>query len=109
MARALKFHATVSGKTLPLPDLSAFEFLTLRNDAVARRLIPPEVERFVAEDREHGGQLIDTLLAYADSDLNAKAAAERLLIHSTRRTTGSGVSKRRPAATCAGWRTSSIY
>jgi hypothetical protein len=25
MARALKFHAVVSGKTLPLPDLSAFE------------------------------------------------------------------------------------
>ena len=70
-----------SGGVLSLPDLSAFEFLTLRNDAVARRLIPPEIERFVAEDREHGGQLIDTLLAYAESDLNAKAAAERLLIH----------------------------
>jgi hypothetical protein len=25
MARALRFHAVVSGKTLPLPDLSAFE------------------------------------------------------------------------------------
>jgi hypothetical protein len=25
MAKALKFHAVVSGKTLPLPDLSAFE------------------------------------------------------------------------------------
>jgi sugar diacid utilization regulator len=70
-----------SGGVLSLPDLSAFEFLTLRNDEVARRLIAPEIERFVAEDREHGGQLIDTLLAYADSDLNAKAAAERLLIH----------------------------
>jgi DNA-binding PucR family transcriptional regulator len=35
----------------------------------------------VAEDRENGGHLIDTLLAYAESDLNAKAAAERLLIH----------------------------
>ena len=70
-----------SGGVLSLPDLSAFEFLTLRNDAVARRLIPPEIERFVAEDREHGGQLIDTLLAYAECDLNAKAAAERLLIH----------------------------
>ena len=70
-----------SGGVLSLPDLSAFEFLTLRNDEVARRLIAPEIERFVAEDREHGGQLIDTLLAYAESDLNAKAAAERLLIH----------------------------
>ena len=25
MAHALKFHALVSGKTLPMPDLSAFE------------------------------------------------------------------------------------
>ena len=70
-----------SGGVLSLPDLSAFEFLTLRNDDVARRLIAPEIERFVAEDREHGGQLIDTLLAYVDADLNAKAAAERLHIH----------------------------
>jgi PucR C-terminal helix-turn-helix domain/GGDEF-like domain len=69
------------GGVLSLPDLSAFEFLTLRDDAVARRLIAPEIERFVAEDREHGGQLVATLLAYAEADLNAKAAAERLLIH----------------------------
>ena len=47
----------------------------------ARRLIAPEIESFVAEDRAHGGHLIDTLLAYADADLNAKAAAEALLIH----------------------------
>ena len=37
------------GGVLSLPDLSAFEFLTLRNDAVARRPLPPEIERFVAE------------------------------------------------------------
>ena len=70
-----------SGGVLSLPDLSAFEYLTLRDDEVARRLIAPEIERFVAEDRAHGGQLIDTLLAYAEADLNAKAAAETLLIH----------------------------
>ena len=70
-----------AGGVLSLPDLTAFEYLTLRGDDVARRLIAPEVERFVAEDRENGGHLIDTLLTYAESDLNAKAAAERLLIH----------------------------
>jgi PucR C-terminal helix-turn-helix domain/GGDEF-like domain len=70
-----------SGGVLSLPDLSAFEYLTLRGDDVARRLIAPEIERFVAEDRAHGGQLIETLLAYAEADLNAKAAAEKLLIH----------------------------
>jgi hypothetical protein len=77
---ALRRVATVGG-VLSLPDISTFEYLTLREDAVARRLIAPEIERFVAEDREHGGALTRTLLAYADADLNAKAAAEELLIH----------------------------
>ena len=44
-------------------------------------MIDPEIELFVAEDREHGGALTRTLLAYAAADLNAKAAAEELLIH----------------------------
>ena len=78
---ALRRVATTGGGVLSLPDLSAFEYLTLRNDAAARRLIAPEIEAFVAEDRAHGGHLIETLLAYADADLNAKAAAEALLIH----------------------------
>ena len=80
-SQALRRVAATGGGVLSLPDLSAFEYLTLRNDAAARRLIAPEIEAFVAEDREHGGHLIDTLLAYADADLNAKAAAEALLIH----------------------------
>jgi hypothetical protein len=69
------------GGVLSLPDTSAFEYLMLRGDRVARRLIAPEVARFVAEDRAQGGQLTRTLLAYAAADLNAKAAAEALLIH----------------------------
>ncbi|HEY6891579.1 MAG TPA: helix-turn-helix domain-containing protein, partial [Solirubrobacter sp.] len=80
-SQALRRAAATGGGVLSLPDLSAFEFLTLRNDAAARRLIAPEIEAFVAEDREHGGHLIATLLAYADADLNAKAAAEALVIH----------------------------
>jgi len=39
MAHALKFHALVSGKTLPLPDLSAFE--------------GKQVEVIVVEDEGH--------------------------------------------------------
>jgi PucR C-terminal helix-turn-helix domain/GGDEF-like domain len=69
------------GGVLSLPDMSAFEYLMLRGDDVARRLIAPEIERFVAEDHEQGGPLTRTLLAYAEADLNAKAAAEALLIH----------------------------
>lgn len=74
-------RVAAAGGVLSLPDISAFEYLTLREDAVARRLIAPDIERFVADDREHGGALTRTLLAYADADLNAKAAAEELLIH----------------------------
>src|SRR3954452_5899829 len=70
-----------AGGVLSLADLTPFDYLTLRDDAVARRMIDPRVERFVAEDRAHGGSLIRTLVAYADADLNAKAPAEALLIH----------------------------
>jgi PucR C-terminal helix-turn-helix domain/GGDEF-like domain len=69
------------GGVLSLADLTPFEYLTLRDDAVARRMIDPRIERFVAEDRARGGSLIRTLVAYAEADLNAKAAAEALLIH----------------------------
>ena len=79
--QALRRVVATGGGVLSLPDLSAFEYLTLRNDDAARRLIAPEIASFVAEDRAHGGHLIDTVLAYADADLNAKAAAEALLIH----------------------------
>ena len=69
------------GGVVSLAELTPFEYLTMRDDAVARRMIAPEIERFVAEDRARGGMLIRTLTAYADADLNAKAAAEALLIH----------------------------
>jgi hypothetical protein len=70
-----------TGGVLSLADLTPFQYLTMRDDAVARRMIAPEIDRFVVEDRARGGTLIRTLIAYADADLNAKAAAEALLIH----------------------------
>ena len=101
-------RAATGGGVLSLPDLSAFEYLTLRNDAAARRLIAPEIEAFVAEDREHGGHLIATLLAYADADLNAKAAAEALLIHPNTAHYRLGADRGEDRhATCAACRTSS--
>jgi sugar diacid utilization regulator len=69
------------GGVLSLPELSAFDYLTVRHDDTARRLVPARIARFVSEDRAHGGHLIKTLLAYAEADMNAKVAAERLLIH----------------------------
>jgi hypothetical protein len=69
------------GGLIALPDLSAFEYLTLRGDATARRLVAPAVRRFVDEEAAGGGALTDTLLAYAAANLNAKVAAGRLYIH----------------------------
>ena len=74
-------RVAVEGGVLSLPELSAFDYLTVRHDETARRLVSPRIARFVSEDRAHGGHLIKTLLAYAEADMNAKVAAERLLIH----------------------------
>ena len=69
------------GGVIALPELSAFEYLTLRGDATAQRLIAPAVRQFVEEDAAAGGALTSTLVAYADANLNAKVAAQRLYIH----------------------------
>jgi DNA-binding PucR family transcriptional regulator len=66
---------------LALPLLTSFDYLVLREDATARRLIRPEVQQFVQEDAAAGGTLIATLVEYAGCDLNAKTAAKRLHLH----------------------------
>jgi hypothetical protein len=66
---------------IALSGLTAFEYLVLREAQTAQRLIRPEVKRFVTEDAAAGGALIATLTAYAEADLNAKIAAERLHLH----------------------------
>ncbi len=69
------------GGVMALPDLSAFDYLTLRGDGTVLRLLAPAVRRFVEEDTAGGGALTATLLAYASANLNAKVAAQRLYIH----------------------------
>jgi hypothetical protein len=66
---------------LALPVLSSFDYLVLRDDETARRLIRPQVRQFVADDLAAGGTLITTLVEFADCDMNAKTAAERLHLH----------------------------
>jgi hypothetical protein len=70
-----------SAGVLALPSLSSFDYLVLRDDETARRLIRPQVRRFVAEDSAAGGALIATLMEYAGSGMNAKTAADRLHLH----------------------------
>jgi len=66
---------------LALPMLTSFDYLVLREDETARRLIRPQVRRFVADDVAAGGTLIATLVEFAACDMNAKTAAERLHLH----------------------------
>ena len=66
---------------IALAELSAFEYLTLRADPTASRLIPPAVHEFVAQGMADGGPLIATLREYVACDLNARRAADNLHIH----------------------------
>jgi PucR C-terminal helix-turn-helix domain/GGDEF-like domain len=66
---------------LALPMLTSFDYLVLREDQTARRLIRPRVRQFVADDLATGGTLIATLVEFAACDMNAKTAAERLHLH----------------------------
>lgn len=66
---------------MALPTMSTFEYLMLRDDPTARRVIRPELRRFVEEDRTTGGALVATLEEYVRSDLNAKVAAVNLHVH----------------------------
>jgi hypothetical protein len=70
-----------SAGVLALPMLTSFDYLVLREDETARRLIRPQVRRFVADDAASGGTLIATLVEFAACDLNAKTTAERLHLH----------------------------
>jgi hypothetical protein len=70
-----------SAGVVALTGMSAFDYLTLRRDSTASRLIPDPIREFVADDAAHGGVLIATLSEYVASDLNTRRAAERLHIH----------------------------
>jgi hypothetical protein len=73
-------HGSTPG-VFALSELSAFEYLTLRPNPTASRLIAPSVHEFVAQDAQDGGPLIATLREYVACDLNARRAAENLHIH----------------------------
>jgi sugar diacid utilization regulator len=64
-----------------LPRLSAFDYLALRADDTARRLVDPQLRAFLDEDRRRGDVLTQTILAVAGADLNLRVAAERLQVH----------------------------
>jgi DNA-binding PucR family transcriptional regulator len=70
-----------TGGVAALPRLSPFDYLIMRNDETARRLLDPELRRFLAEDRGRGAVLCDTIRAFAGADLRLRETAERLHVH----------------------------
>ena len=47
-----------TGGVVALPELSVFDYLTLRRDPISVRLVPAAIWRFIAEDMRQGGTLI---------------------------------------------------
>jgi sugar diacid utilization regulator len=64
-----------------LARLTPFDYLALRADDTARRLVNPRLRAFLDEDRRRGRVLTQTIRAVADADLNLRVAAERLQVH----------------------------
>jgi sugar diacid utilization regulator len=64
-----------------LARLTPFDYLALRADDTARRLVNPRLRAFLDEDRRRGGVLTETIRVVADADLNLRVAAERLQVH----------------------------
>jgi hypothetical protein len=80
-ARAALECVARDGGLLALPRLSALEYLALRADGTAQRLVDPAVRAFLREDRDRGGTQAATIRALAAADLRLADAAERLQIH----------------------------
>jgi len=64
-----------------LPKLAPFDYLLLRADETARRLVDPSLRSFLDEDHKRGGSLSATVEAFARADLNLRLAAEHLHVH----------------------------
>jgi sugar diacid utilization regulator len=64
-----------------LARLTAFDYLALRADDTARRLVDPRLRAFLEDDRRRGRALTETIRAVAAADLNLRVAAERLQVH----------------------------
>jgi hypothetical protein len=80
-ARAALDGVGERGGVAALARLSPFEYLALRSDDTARRLVDSRVRAFLDEDRRRGRALTATIRAFAGADLNLRVAAERLQVH----------------------------
>ncbi len=80
-ARAAIERLPREGGVLSLSDVRVSEFVSMRPDETALRVIDPNIRQFLEEDAAREGTLTSTLLEYANADMNARVAAKRLYIH----------------------------
>jgi PucR C-terminal helix-turn-helix domain/GGDEF-like domain len=80
-ARAARECLAGQSGVVAIPRLSPFEYLLLRADETAGRVVDPRLRTFLADDLAHGGVLSSTVRALARADLNLRAAAEHLHVH----------------------------
>jgi hypothetical protein len=82
-AEARAARECLAGETgiVAIPRLTPFEYLVLRADETARRVVDPRLSGFLDEDLSRGGVLSSTVRAFARADLNLRAAAEQLHVH----------------------------
>ncbi|HEX4759730.1 MAG TPA: helix-turn-helix domain-containing protein [Thermoleophilaceae bacterium] len=78
---ALECVVDEDGGVAALPRLTPFEYLAQHADDTAQRLVDNRLRTFLAEDRARGGVLTATIRAFAESDLNLRAAADKLQVH----------------------------
>jgi hypothetical protein len=69
-------HATAANPAVALADVALFDHLTATADPSSRHLVADEVRRLATEPA-----LVETLRAYAGSDLNVAEAARQLVVH----------------------------
>lgn len=80
-ARAARECLAGQAGVVAIPRLTPFEYLLLRADETARRVVDPSLREFLDEDLLRGGVLSSTVQAFAAADLNLRAAAEQLHVH----------------------------
>jgi sugar diacid utilization regulator len=70
-------HTSAERPAVALEEVGLMQFLATGADRTVRRLVPAPARRLAESD----GALVQTVLAYAEADLNVARTAQRLALH----------------------------
>lgn len=79
--QALRFLKPEHQGVIDMAQVGLFEYLTAHLDPTAERLVPSELAQLIDDDQASGGALAQTLVAFADADLNVGRTAQDLFVH----------------------------